>query len=119
MAGIPDKKVLARNRAHDWWTAHKSRVIDNNRKRMNKYKKMIYDFYGSECVCCGESNMFFLSVDHKNNDGYDDRRNKRHGNGLYLHIIKEGFPDKYQILCMNCNHGKMRNNGVCPHFINV
>jgi hypothetical protein len=29
--------------------------------------------------------------------------------------VRNGFPPGYQVLCMNCNHGKRMNNGVCPH----
>ena len=31
-------------------------------------------------------------------------------------IIKAGWPkDRYQLLCSNCNQGKRRNGGICPH----
>lgn len=35
---------------------------------------------------------------------------------LYKWIIDNGFPKYFQTLCMNCNHGKRMNNGVCPHL---
>ena len=82
-------------------------------------KKAVYDFYGNKCACCGENNPYFLQIDHVNNDGYKDmyNRNQRRYSGLtmYSRIIKEGFPDRFQILCANCNFGKKMNNGVCPH----
>jgi len=31
-----------------------------------------------------------------------------------LRILKENNPEKYQILCLNCNFAKFRY-GVCPH----
>ena len=58
-----------------------------------------------------------MSIDHINNDGYKHRELTNIGNGstTYFWLIKNNFPDDFQILCMNCNHGKSRNNGICPH----
>lgn len=80
-------------------------------------KSKIYAHYGSSCKCCNEATMLFLSIDHVNNDGHKDKTNGKRpgGRDLYNKIIREGYPNTYQILCMNCNHGKARNNGVCPH----
>ena len=80
-------------------------------------RKQIFDYYGWECVCCGEDMPQFMSIDHINNDGYKDKNpngDKKSGKELYLLIIKQGFPDKYQTLCMNCNWGK-KVSGICPH----
>jgi ABC-type uncharacterized transport system substrate-binding protein len=35
--------------------------------------------------------------------------------GFYKWLARNGYPSGFQILCMNCNHGKSRNGGVCPH----
>ena len=90
----------------------------SQRKHYQKMKEQIYAHYGAYCACCGEDIPQFLSIDHINNDGYKlrDSKGRRHGGNYYLKsIIDDGFPDTYQILCMNCNHGKSRNNGICPH----
>jgi hypothetical protein len=34
----------------------------------------------------------------------------------YTWILKNNFPDGFQVLCMNCNWGK-RMNGICPHQV--
>jgi len=87
----------------------------NNYLLTLKYK--IYSAYGAKCACCGEDEIAFLCVDHVNDDGYVDRSNGIRGNRLYVKIIKENFPEKYQILCHNCNHAKSFNPGGCPHKI--
>jgi hypothetical protein len=28
---------------------------------------------------------------------------------------REGYPDKYRVLCFNCNSGAGANGGICPH----
>lgn len=83
-----------------------------------RYTSMIFNHYGNKCNCCGENNIMFLTVDHINNDGYKEKRSsgsRYTGRNLYKKIIDSGFPNTYQILCMNCNFGKHRNHGICPH----
>src|SRR3990167_7641673 len=83
-----------------------------------KHKSLVFDYYGWFCKCCGEKMPKFLTVDHVENDGYKDKNKsgkKITGAPLYSRIVKEGFPERYQILCMNCNHGKRMNDGICPH----
>lgn len=92
----------------------------NERTRYNwrKLRTEIFNFYGWECKCCKETIKEFLSLDHINNDGYLDKNpngDKKSGKELYLLAKKQGFPNKYQTLCMNCNWGKKLGNGVCPH----
>ncbi len=80
-------------------------------------RKKIFDHYGWFCRCCGETMPQFMSLDHVNNDGFLDKHpngKKKSGKALYLLVLKQGFPDKYQTLCMNCNWGK-KISGICPH----
>jgi hypothetical protein len=79
-------------------------------------KAQVFAHYGAFCACCGETEPLFLTVDHVNNDGAKDREKNGSASGaFYDRIIKEGFPNTYQILCRNCNWGKHRNGGICPH----
>lgn len=91
---------------------------ENARKTREQLKKIVFDHYGWFCVCCGEAEPLFLSLDHTNNNGAEHRKSLK-GNitlKIYQDIIDRGFPeDEYQILCMNCNRGKWMNGGVCPH----
>ena len=75
----------------------------------------VYSAYGDKCACCGETNQKFLSIDHVNQDGYDLRPFHGKGRQLFTHIEREGYPDSFQLLCFNCNLGRARNGGVCPH----
>jgi hypothetical protein len=83
------------------------------------YKKIVFDHYGWKCACCAETTPQFLTVDHVQNDGFKDKSGKKRicGYPMYMKIVNEGFGPRYQILCMNCNHGKNMNNGICPHNI--
>lgn len=91
------------------------------RLQYTDHRNRVFDHYGRQCACCGESEPLFLSVDHVNNDGHLQRRSpgKTSHNNIYGWLVRNGFPDGFQILCSNCNHGKHRNGGVCPHIQKV
>lgn len=93
--------------------------------RRAQMKALVFAAYGGyKCACCGETEQLFLSIDHMNNDGADFRRmiaGKRTAAGYptYRWLVLNGFPAGFQVLCMNCNHGKRMNHGVCPHTLHV
>jgi hypothetical protein len=107
--------------------------LDNTRRRLaenpnlsKEGKRKLFleclDAYGGRrCACCGEcSNILFLSLDHINNDGAAHRRSMGHkrrngGEHVWYWLKKHNFPPGMQVLCMNCNTGKQRNGGICPH----
>lgn len=79
-----------------------------------KNKEKVIKFYGGVCVCCGESNIGFLTIDHINNDGAKQRALP--GNrSTYVRAIRDNYPDDLQVMCWNCNCGRHWNGGVCPH----
>lgn len=87
-------------------------------ERQTALKDKLYAAYGGyKCACCGETEPKFLSFDHIENNGCKMRKNGQPlgGESFYLWLIRNDFPKDYQVLCMNCNHGKSRNGGICPH----
>ena len=77
---------------------------------------------GYKCACCGESERLFLSIDHIDNNGAEERKSGLYsgsGYSFYRWLRKSGFPTGYQVLCMNCQVGKHKNGGVCPHQIHI
>lgn len=76
--------------------------------------------YGGKCFCCGESNPYFLSLDHVNNDGSQHLKNcgaKMGGDQLYLWARKNNYPDRLRVACFNCNLARQfyGKGGDCPH----
>ena len=67
---------------------------------------------GTQCVKCGFSNWRALQVDHTNGGG----RRETIKNGTAIQrwkVMKERFiatPEKYQLLCANCNWIKRYEN---------
>lgn len=74
--------------------------------------------YGGEiptCKCCGESQWKFLAIDHVNGGGGKHRKEIRgKGTNICDWLIKNQFPEGFQILCHNCNLAK-GFYGFCPH----
>ena len=77
-----------------------------------KHKAILYAELGNRCVCCGERDQMYLSVDHVNNDGGKYRKQSlaHHKIHRLLKHHREN-PGSLQLLCINCNHAKMRNGG--------
>lgn len=91
-----------------------------HRNRHRQLRESVIKLLGSKCNCCGEIELLFLEIDHiLNNAG--EQRKEWGGRGpqfynLYKGLLNAKIDQKdYQILCANCNHGKYRNNGICPH----
>jgi len=83
--------------------------------RRRKYHDTVVDAYGGKCVCCGERQKIFLTIDHIHQNGAEHRRQVGNGPSLYLDIINSGFPKgEYRILCFNC-HAAASYIGYCPH----
>ena len=78
-------------------------------------RELVLVAYGRQCICCGEAEPRFLTIDHIENDGVIQRKSHGVGAHFWRWLIKRGFPDGFQVLCMNCNFGKAMNGGICPH----
>lgn len=89
------------------------------RDRNARLRGEMFAAYGERCACCGESERIFLDLDHVRNNGAAHRRELGNQAQVMLALRAAGWPkDDFQILCCNCNQGKARNGGVCPHAKN-
>lgn len=122
------EKLSADERRKRWREDGKKRRKDNNEVILKKeLKRRVFlrvealRHYATNrmhisCVCCGEDQLLFLSLDHKNNDGNKHRKLVgTGGSNLYAWLKRNNYPAIFQILCHNCNMGRAQNNGVCPH----
>lgn len=90
-----------------------------NRERNQQLKAMLVAHYSNganKCVCCGESEVRFLTIDHIDGNGAEHRKTTKCGTGatFYRRLIREGMPEGYQVLCYNCNNARIWNK-KCPH----
>lgn len=86
--------------------------------KLNKRLMVLHHYGGTppKCTCCGETIIEFLTIDHINEDGAKHRRKLK--SNIENWLIKNDYPDGFQILCRNCNWGK-HYNGECPHKTSI
>jgi len=100
--------------------------------RLQLLKSAAFEAYGNACACCGEARVEFLSIDHiepvaasrprvtrfgsRNGERRPPpvRPSNRTGHGLYRWLKKNGYPEGFRVLCMNCNWARGKF-GYCPH----
>lgn len=89
---------------------------DFSQERNKKLRLEALSHYGLKCACCGEGREIFLSIDHVNGGGSKLRKTVERGN-TYRWLKDQGWPLEFRTLCYNCNIGRFRNGGTCPHEI--
>lgn len=93
---------------------------ENRNRYMRQYqrnKKMdVINHYGGKCLCCGESFIEFLAIDHIGGGGQQHRKKSKitSGTGMYRWIVKNNYPTGFRVLCHNCNMS-IGSYGYCPH----
>jgi hypothetical protein len=103
---------LYKEKNKEYYIKNKSKIrLKQNtweRKVYIDYKKLVYDHYGNKCNWpgCNETESYHLSIDHVNNDGKHNKQSGTRGLKLYRQIVKDNFPDTFQILCHNHNYEK-------------
>lgn len=116
-AGLPEQRRVKANglmRPDDYYAAKR---VSSNALIADLRDETFAAYGGACCACCGESQIQFLSLDHINGNGNKHRKETGNAGGhrFYRVLKKQGFPPGYQVLCMNCNCGRHRNGGICPH----
>ena len=99
-----------------WKNEHPLADKSHKAKYTRKVKAVCFTHYGGKCNCCGESCMEFLTIDHINGGGTKHRKSLGIPTGFpfYIWLIKNNFPEGFQVLCYNCHMAKTYY-GYCPH----
>lgn len=110
---------------------HKQRIYENKRqyrdehavlirtqkaRRRHEVKLQVINAYGGACVCCNETYLPFLQLDHINGDGKNHRQQAGTGQGILYDLIKRGYPPIVQVLCANCHLAKTLGFPCLPHL---
>lgn len=85
------------------------RVAATKRRATARLRAKVFGHYGTSCACCGATKR--LTIDHVNGDGAAHRMElfgRRNGGGeaIWRWLVKNGFPDGFQTLCLRCNQSK-------------
>jgi len=77
----------------------------NRSSSYHNNKKLIINHYTkgkNSCESCGVADVRILQIDHINNDGAEHRKSIGRLTPVWW-IIKNNYPEGFQILCANCN----------------
>lgn len=108
-------KECCDKRRRQWIDDHPEKHREHARTQWGRIKARVLEAYAGRypaCRCCGEKGVPFLTIDHVNGGGTKHIRSLR--GGLYGWLIRNKFPEGFQVLCFNCNCAK-RDTGICPH----
>lgn len=113
-----DNKEHINAQHHDYHLKNKPAAKKRNyknrlRQRLIK-RDLVLKHYDGKCACCGETEPLFLTIDHIAGNGALHRRQIGRSD-MWKWLVDNEFPDGFQLLCFNCNAGKYRNGGICPH----
>ncbi|KKK67359.1 hypothetical protein LCGC14_2954820, partial [marine sediment metagenome] len=92
----------------DYYKLHREKCLEASRKNNDRLRLDVLQHYSSlapHCSLCGESDLLVLNLDHIDGGGYAHRKSKgmiMWGGNIYGYLRKEGYPQGYQTLCMNC-----------------
>jgi len=107
-----------------WHYANLDKVAVYAKRTVRHLREDVFRAYGGKCACpaCGEDNLLFLTIDHVNGGGNKHRKevlgsHLKAGVHTYVWLRQQGYPKGFQILCFQCNMGRNRNGGICPHLI--
>lgn len=110
------KKRYASKPISTWTKEQRDRQRELQQAQHARWREAVFEHYGKSCTCCGETESVFLTIDHVNQDGAKHRRGDVDAKSrFYRWLMKNGYPDGFQTLCYNCNCGRYRNGGICPH----
>lgn len=124
------EEIREKEKAYYW--QNKERVRKGNseavKRHFGRIKHAVFLHYSKtdppHCMCngclwhtenCVAENLIVLSIDHINGDGGKHRKelNIHGGKEFYKWLVKNNYPEGYQVLCMNCQWSKKSNEQ--PH----
>lgn len=101
-------KTRSLQRSKKWAKDNPARIAEIVKKSSQNRLKTLYEWMGNKCKCCGENDPMYFQIDHVNNDGHLDKKL-----GCFKVTIKryQKNPERFQLLCANCNIAKHLNGG--------
>lgn len=91
--------------------------MGDNREKNKIYERSVRErvlaHYGNSCACCGSTED--LSIDHVAGDGAEHGdllfgSKRARGYRFHLWLVRNDFPEGFQVLCRPCNHSKAKTD---------
>ncbi|KKK81676.1 hypothetical protein LCGC14_2811060 [marine sediment metagenome] len=94
-----------------YYRNHRDKVLARAAIRRSQLRIAAFEHYGFVCLCCGETEDAFLTIDHIVRP---DKKTNYEKKALYQLLKAKNYPAGFQTLCCNCNMAK-GIYGLCPH----
>lgn len=109
--------IKKRKQASKFYKTNRERILPRAnaycRFKRDETRRLVLGHYSNntfECKNCGINVYPILTIDHINNNGREHRRRLMKGkthhawsSSVYKDILKNNYPEGYQVLCFNCN----------------
>lgn len=98
------------------WCKQCEHTMNYQREKRKQHQDRLdaISVYGGKCVCCGETEIVFLTFDHINGGGNQHRQESRLARkSLASWLVRNNYPPGFRILCFNCHMAL--HSGLCPH----
>lgn len=91
---------------------NREKYLPYYQEKRNKFRKELLKLAGGiECKSCGFQDWRALQIDHINGNGRKDDSIRKNQVKFKRDVIEN--PNKYQVLCANCNWIKRYENNEC------
>lgn len=103
------KKRYNKEKKFKYYNNNKDKINSKRRANYSYLREKLLNILGNKCIICGITNSDFLTIDHINDNGAEERRKSGNsGTALVKHLNSLGWPEdyikeNYQILCWNHN----------------
>src|SRR6266702_8161662 len=69
-------RVLATRLAtNSYYSRNREKTLQRAKRNRENLKREVFEAYGNKCNCCGEANQGFLTIDHIDGRGAEQKRN--------------------------------------------
>lgn len=109
----PEQRAAHTAYMKKWQGCHPAKVAAWKLRGQQRVRVNLIEALGGTCVWCGFDDWRALQVDHVNGDGRKDPH--RYGSRYAYAKIVLASPDRYQLLCANCNWIKRYESGEHNH----
>ncbi len=112
------KRLIEEGRYEIYMKARVNAVTTSRARYRHRYlrpdivkREAVIAALGGKCVCCGyDADVRALTLDHKNGDGYLDRKRLGSKIARYYYTRIDEAKKNLQVLCCNCNTIKSMEN---------
>lgn len=110
-----EEKASLLTKVSQYSKSHRCDRRQQNVEYRRRKKQEVFSHYCSgvpQCQRCGCDNLCTLSIDHIDGNGAQHRSDEgvKAGSNFYQWLKKQGYPDGFQVLCMNCQFIKRYEN---------